>query len=231
MILDYVALDLETTGLSPNFDKIIEIGAVKYVNGIEAARYETFVNPGVSISNMITEITGIDDSMVAKSPSIEETIHELLEFLGDSVLLGHNITFDYSFIAKAALDAGIKYHAKGIDTHKVSNRCLPDIEGRSLINLCEYFQIETVHHRAVADAVSAAIIYGKMCEISDSDKDIRELVFKPKKVEKITDKQVAFLKSLIKRHRIEYDKKIEDLTKSEASREIDSILSTYGTFR
>lgn len=231
MIKNYVALDLETTGLSPNYDKIIEIGAVRYENCEEISRYETFVNPGIKISERITEISGITDEMVKDSPYIEDVIEELLKFVGESILLGHNIIFDYSFIAKAAMDKGIKYTAKGIDTYKVSVRCIPDIDGRSLVNLCTHFGIETVHHRAYADAVSASEVYKRMCIISDSDTDARELYFKPKKEEKITQKQINFLKALLVRYKIDYENKIEQLTKSEASREIDRILSTYGAFR
>lgn len=230
MISRYVALDLETTGLSPNYDKIIEIGAVRYEDGRETGRYECFVNPGINITKQITEVTGITDEMVKDSPYIEDIIGEFLDFVGDDILLGHNITFDYSFIVKAAIDKGIRYSAKGIDTYKVSLRCLPDVEGRSLKSLCEYFGIDTIYHRAGADAVSASDIYIRMCGIADSDKDVRALFFKPKKDIPATTKQIAFLKSLIGRYRINYDKKIEDLTKSEASREIDKILSTYGVF-
>lgn len=231
MIQNYIALDLETTGLSPEADKIIEIGAVKFENGIEISRFETFVNPRVPIPERIYNITGINDDMVKDSPFIEDIIGDLLDYLGDSVLLGHNIIFDYKFIAQAARDNGMAYKAYGIDTFKVSIRSLPDIKGRSLADLCEYFSINTVHHRASADAISSAIAYRKMCEICDSDNDIKELIYKIKKQEKITDKQISFLKSLIARYGINYKKKIEDLTKSEASREIDNILSTYGIKR
>lgn len=228
MIKDFVAIDLETTGLSPNFNKITEIGAVKYVDGKEVSRFETLINPNATISPEITAITGISNEMVANSPTIDDIFDDLMEFLGDNILLGHNISFDYSFIAKAALDRGIKYHAKGIDTFKVSRRCISGEIGRSLEELCAYFDIETIHHRALADAVSAAEIYVRMCEIADSDNDVTELIFKPKKDEKITEKQIAFLESLIKRYRINYEKNVNELTKSEASREIDLILSTYG---
>lgn len=228
MINNYVALDLETTGFSPYNDKITEIGAVLFENGIEKTRFETFVNPGVAITPQITKVTGITDEMVKDAPDISEVIEDLLDFIGNRILLGHNIRFDFSFIAKASADKNIIYKAQGIDTYKVSQRCLPDISGRSLENICDYFGIETIHHRAAADAVSASEIYHRMCSLSDSDKDVFELYFKSKKPEKITDKQINFLRSLINRYSISYDKNIGDLTKSEASREIDRILSTYG---
>ncbi len=231
MINTYVALDLETTGLSPVNDSIIEIGAIKYINGIETDRLDMLVNPGRIISGRITEITGIDNEMVADAPGIGEIIDEVMDFLKDSVLLGHNIIFDYSFLKKAAADAGYDYTTQGIDTHKVSRKVLPQLESRSLESLCEYFSIETTHHRALADAESAALIYNRMCEINDLDNPAMELVFKIPKQEPITWKQVNFLTSLVNRYGVNLDCEIEDLTKSQASREIDNILSTYGMKR
>ncbi len=227
----YVAIDLETTGLSPVNDRIIEIGAIKIVNGIETEHYETMVNPGIPISSRITQITGIDDSMVESAPGINEVIGEIVEFTRDYILLGHNISFDYSFLKAAAIKSGMEYERMGIDTHKLARRALPDIHSRSLEYLCRYFEITTIHHRALADAQSAALIYSKLCEISDSDKDVFPLSYKLPKQEPITWKQKAFLESLIKKYHINYDKKTEDLTKSQASREIDNILSVYGIDR
>lgn len=231
MLKDFVALDLETTGLNPYIDKIIEIGAVKYRNGMEVDRFETFVNPSMPISAKIQAITGIDDSMVSNAPVISDIISRLIDFIGDDTLLGHNIPFDYKFIAKAANDAGLTYKCNAIDTYRVSVRCIKSIESRSLEYLCSYFSIDTIHHRAAADAVSSAMVYFRLCELSDSASDIFPLAFVPKKQEKITIKQISFLNALIKKHHINYGKKIEDLTKSEASREIDYILSTYGIKR
>lgn len=230
MIKDFVALDLETTGFSPYFDYITEIGAAKYVDGIMVDRFETLVKPKVNIPPQITQITGITDDMVKDAPSIEEVISPLLDFIGDNILLGQNIVFDYSFIANICHGMGIKYQTKGIDTCRVSQRVLKDITSRSLESLCQYFSIETVHHRALADAVSAAMVYEKMCEIADGD-DVFLMEFKPKKILPATDKQIKFLQMLIKRYKIAFDKKIEDLTKSQASREIDKILSEYGINR
>lgn len=228
MINSFVAIDLETTGFSPYYNKIIEIGAVKYINGEKIGVFDMLIDPEEEISEIITGVTGITNEMVKGKPVINEVIDSLLDFLGDSILLGHNIIFDYRFIAKAAKDVGINYNARGIDTYKVSRRCIKDIDSRSLEYLCEYFNIEAIHHRALADADSARQVYCKLCEINDSENDDEQLNFVYKKDSPITEKQINFLKSLIKRYNIDIDKNIEDLTKSQASKMIDNILSTYG---
>ena len=96
MIDSYIALDLETTGLSPSEDRILEIGAVKVKNGSICEWYETLVNPGMAISPRIRELTGIDDEMAATGKDTGTAVAELVDFCGELPLLGHNILFDYS---------------------------------------------------------------------------------------------------------------------------------------
>ena len=110
MIKNYVALDLETTGLNPKLDKIIEIGAVKVLDGQKADTFSTFVNPGRTLEKRVTELTGITDDTLKDAPVIEEVLPQLLVFLGELPLLGHNILFDFSFLKKAA--ANQKYPLK-----------------------------------------------------------------------------------------------------------------------
>ena len=90
----FVVLDLETTGGSANTDAITEIGAFKLPGGELLGRFETLVNPGVPIPPMITVLTGITESMVLPAPRIAEVLPPLLEFVGDAVIVGHNIRFD-----------------------------------------------------------------------------------------------------------------------------------------
>lgn len=236
-VLDYVALDLETTGLSPRDDRIIEIGAVKYIGGVRTDSFACFVNPDIHIPERITEITGIDDSMVSHAEYIDTALAGLLDFLGDMPVLGHNVAFDYGFVCQKALDMKIKYHTTGIDTHRISKILLAGLESRSLESLCSYYNIvEEPRHRAFSDAAAAARLYD--CLYSEAQRSEAQdygslfmpmdIVYTAKKDTPITPKQTAFLKSLIKQHGVILDKKIESLTKSQASREIDKILSTYG---
>ena len=105
----YIALDLETTGLSPAEDRILEIGAIRVEGGRILERYETLLNPGIRISPRIQELTGITDEMAAGWKDTRTAVGELAEFCGDLPLLGHNILFDYSFVKKNAVNFGLEF--------------------------------------------------------------------------------------------------------------------------
>ena len=100
----YVAIDLETTGLNPKIDKIIEIGAVRVVDGVAVQEKSTLVNPHLELSERIQELTGIQDSMLQDAPGIQEVIGEYIDFCQELPLLGHKILFDFSFLKRAAVD-------------------------------------------------------------------------------------------------------------------------------
>lgn len=232
---DYVALDLETTGLRAKDDRIIEIGAIKYIEGKKTATFATFINPQMDIPQRITEITGIDNSMVEGAPIIGEVIHKLIEFIGELPLLGHNIMFDYGFIKQKAMLSRIEINMEGIDTLKIAKLVLPGLPSKSLENLCLHYGIvEEPRHRAFSDAAATARLYECLCREKIED-EVNEKIFLPaplvyqvKKDCPLTKKQEEFLGKLIKQHNIKFDKEIGSLTKSQASREIDLILSSYG---
>ena len=100
----YVAIDLETTGLDPKKEKIIEIGAVKVVDGQVAEEFSTLVDPRRLLEERISELTGITDAELSGAPYIDEIIGLAAEFIGDLPLLGHRILFDYSFLKRAAVN-------------------------------------------------------------------------------------------------------------------------------
>ena len=230
MIRDYVALDLETTGLSAKTDKIIEIGAIKVLNGEIVDKYETLINPGAVISQRITEVTGITNEMVKDAPYISEKIGELMEFIGELPLLGHNLLFDYSFVKRAAINNGYKFEKMGVDTLKIARVRLKELESKRLDFLCAYYGIEdNNHHRAYNDAVVAHELYIKLCsEFEEESGEPIPLVYSVKKESPITDRQVQFLSDLVRKHNIEIDYDITKLSKNEASRKIDILISTYG---
>ena len=105
----YVSIDLETTGLNPKRDRIIEIGAIRVEQGQIAEEFSTFVDPGRKLEERITELTGIRDEDLADAPQLDEVFPQLLEFMGELPLLGHRILFDYSFLKKAAVDRKITF--------------------------------------------------------------------------------------------------------------------------
>ena len=105
----YIALDLETTGLSATKDRILEIGAVMVENGEVTGTYETFVDNGVEIPERIRELTGITEDMVAGSPEMKPAVEGFLAFSGEKPLLGHNILFDYGFMKRNVQKIGGSY--------------------------------------------------------------------------------------------------------------------------
>ena len=112
----YVVFDLETTGFSPDKNKIIEIGAVKVVHGEITERFSTFVNPEVPIPYRIEELTSIRDDMVIDAPKIETILPQFMEFCGDAIMVAHNADFDMSFIIKNCERQGIEKEFTIIDT-------------------------------------------------------------------------------------------------------------------
>lgn len=227
---DYLCVDLETTGLNPKTDKIIEIGAVK-VKGMEIAdTFSAFVRPGMALPEHITELTGIRAADLEKAPSVGEVLPQFLEFAEDLPLLGHRILFDYSFLKKAAVNAGISFERSGIDTLKLSRKFLPDLPSRRLGDLCAHYGIELRAHRALEDAMATHWLYRKLCmeffeEVSFAPEP---LIYKVKREGPATKAQKERLARLLAQHKIETACEIELLTKNEASRLIDRILASYG---
>ena len=234
MIDHCVVIDLETTGLDPKKDKIIEIGALKIQDGKIVDIYSTYVNPGLKLSSLTMELTKIKQEDVDKACGITECIEEVIEFIGDEPLLGHHIIFDYSFLKKAAVNQKIAFEKKGIDTLIMARLLLPEVPSKNLGYLCEYFQISHNAHRALEDAKATWELYEKLVEIWSNSK-LKEELFLPKsllyKVKKegpITGRQKERLLGLIEKYQIEVDYKVDMLTKNEASRYTDIILATYG---
>lgn len=230
VIYDFTALDVETTGLDAKRDRIIEVGAVRIRNGEVAERFESMVNPGRRLKDDTVRLTGITDKDLENAPDISEIIEELLLFIGDDVLLGHRILFDYAFVKRAAVNQRLSFEKNGIDTLKLARRLLPSLESKKLTSLCEYYGIVYDAHRAASDALAAAELYFRMTK-QFPEKDIYEpvpLLYKVKRDSPITEKQKKQLYKLAEQHKIEIDYDIDKLTKSEASRMADKIILQYG---
>lgn len=158
----YVVFDLETTGFSPVKDKIIEIGAVKVVNGEITDTFSTFVNPDIPIPFRIQELTGINDAMVVQAPSIEEVLPEFLKFCGDAVMVAHNADFDMSFIEENAAKLALRKKFTIADTVALARILLPSMSRFKLDTVAKALHIPLEnHHRAVDDAACTARIFMK----------------------------------------------------------------------
>lgn len=162
----FVVFDLETTGLNTNTDKIIEIGAVKVVNGKIADRYSTFINPKEHISEKISKLTGIYDDMVENAPTEDEILPQFLDFIGDSIVVAHNAGFDTAFIKKYAKANNIVFDNTIIDTVELGKTLLPKLNNFKLDTICEALGVSLEnHHRAVDDAEATAECFVKFIEM------------------------------------------------------------------
>lgn len=232
MINSFVALDVETSGLSPDNDKIIEIGMAKILDGELIDKYSSLINPKRVILPKIVELTGITQDMLEDKPAIEEVIEDILEFIGDYPILGHNINFDYGFLKKAAVNSGYSFEKQGIDTLKLARRLLPEVEHKNLEYLCNYFGIDAGNsHRAYDDAVSAWRLFMHLYSIKPEDEGFNALITLNHSVKRdvpSTPAQRRYLLALINMHGIDIGEDIDSLTKSRASKLIDGIISQYG---
>ncbi len=229
----YVAIDLETTGLNPKIDKIIEIGAVCVRDGQVAAEKTTLVNPRLELSEHTKSLTGIDDSMVAGAPGIEDVIQEYVEFCRELPLLGHKILFDYSFLKRAAVNQKLLFEKEGIDTLTLCRRFMPGPEKKTLESACGYYQVENLSaHRALSDAYAAHGLYqalGKLYgETDEAAFSPKSLIYKIKREQPASKRQKEVLHELLKYHRIETTVQIDYLSRNEISRLTDKIISQYG---
>lgn len=228
----YVSIDLETTGLNPKLDKIIEIGAVKVIQGKTADSFSALVNPGRQLSEKVMELTGIQNEELANAPGIEQILPAVLEFLEDLPLLGHSILFDFSFLKKAAVNQKLPFEKEAIDTLKIARKYLRQLEHRNLDYLCAYYGIEHHAHRALADAKATSELYRKLGAAFYQQEDglfvPQKLNFKVKRDTPASKSQKERIYRLIEQHKLMVDYDVEKLTKSEASRYTDKILAAYG---
>lgn len=166
----FVVFDLETTGFSPTRCRIIEIGAVKVENGAVTDRFSTFVNPEIPIPPRITEVTSIDDSMVADAPLIETVLPDFMEFCRGCVLVAHNADFDYSFICKKGEEQGLDTTFTVVDTVGIARVLFPNLARYTLDNVAKVLKISLIHHhRAVEDAEATAEIFEKMITLLEKE--------------------------------------------------------------
>ncbi len=233
MVTDYIAVDLEMTGLNAKRDKILEIGAVKVTDGKVTGTFSHLVNPKVPVSETVTELTGISNDMAAEGRPLDDVVGEFLDFAGEHIWVGHNVIFDYSFIKQWAVNHGIPLEKEAVDTLKIARKCLPGAEKKTLDYLCEYYGISREkEHRALDDAAATGKLYEILRrEFGQEQKEVfspKKLEYRGKKQTKATEHQKNYLKELEKYHKITIDIPLDELTRSEASRMTDKIIRQYG---
>ncbi|MDX1387495.1 MAG: exonuclease domain-containing protein, partial [bacterium] len=151
--LDFTIVDLETTGLSPNGDRIIEIGALVVEQGKWVSSFSTLVNPERPLPPFITQLTGIHDKQVKKAPTFEEIAEEVFELFRGRLLVAHNARFDHGFLRNELGRLGLELPAKPLCTVRLSRQLFPKERGHGLDRVIQRLGIPcSQRHRAVDDA-------------------------------------------------------------------------------
>ena len=168
---DIVVFDTETTGLAPSKDRIIELAAIKYHDGEPIEKYHSFVNPERSIPIEASKINHITDDMVASAPLIGQILPSFDKFIGESMLVAHNLEFDLKFIfysGSKVLDVKRKY----IDTLEQAHRLIKkdEVIDYSLSSLCDYYRIPMAQkHSALSDAFATGLLLFNLIEEKQPD--------------------------------------------------------------
>jgi len=156
----FVVVDVETTGMSAIEDRMTEIAMMKVRNGVLIDEFSTLINPLTTISNFITDLTGIDNLMVRDAPTAREIMPNVAEFLESSVFVAHNAAFDWGFVSHAARrERGIELENPQLCTVKLSRKILPMLQSRSLGPVAQFLDVNIPQrHRASGDAYATALI-------------------------------------------------------------------------
>ena len=227
MISDYIAIDLETTGIRLSKDKIIEVGLLKVKDSHIIDTFSCVINPDMQVDDKILELTKISKNELENAKRIHEVINHIVDFCEEYVLLGHNTIFDYSFVKKEANRAGLEFEKRGIDTYKLCKKVLPENVRKNLTDACSYFCIERKNsHRAFSDAYYTHVLFQeiiknfKTLEISSEAMKVKIKKFVP-----IRKRTKEDLQKLLNCHRIGCKVNIDLLSESEAKRMMDKIKS------
>lgn len=162
---DFVAFDLETTGLSSMYERITEIGAVLFHDFQEVDRFQTFVDPERPIPPEVTNLTGITDEMVSGAPKEEQAVREFLRFAGGRPLVAHNASFDIGFIDEACIRHGLDFEPTYIDTMVAAQARLPDMKSHKLDLVAGKLGLPDFnHHRASDDALTCGLIWASFAK-------------------------------------------------------------------
>ena len=172
---EFSVLDVETTGLSARNNRVIEIGIVKVKNLKITDKFTTLINPGCDIPYFITQFTGIANSDVQYSPSFYDTAEEIEEFIGNSIVSGHNLSFDEGFLSCEFARNGLEPLSNlSVCTLKLSRKIFPSLKSKSLGSVAEYLGIKNRDsHRALSDAEATAQILIKLIKKLSKENGIK----------------------------------------------------------
>lgn len=167
--VDYTVIDLETTGLYPAFDSILELSAIRVRNKVPVDTYQTLVNDGNPyIDEFITDLTGITEEMIAYAPDIETIFPQFLDFIGDDIVVGHNVNFDVNFVYDHNMNtAGKPFANDFVDTMRLGRRLNPELSHHRLADMAAKYNVPTDGaHRAGRDCeITHAVLEGLRAKI------------------------------------------------------------------
>ncbi len=162
----FVCIDIETTGLSPLYDDIIEVSGIKIENGKATDTFSETINIGRPLPPFITALTGITDTELKKSNSAQNVLTRFCSFVGGEIVLGHNVNFDINFLYDKCLEkTGILFENDFVDTLKIGKRLLPQLKHHKLDDLADFYNIPPrTLHRALGDCEMTVNCYFKMLD-------------------------------------------------------------------
>ena len=170
---EFSVIDVETTGLSAKSNRVIEIGLVKVRNYKIVERYESLINPGSYLPGFITQLTGITDDDVVNAPFFSDIVEDLKHFIGETIICGHNLSFDSSFIKYEFLRNGEEpLYNEQVCTLKLARRIFPDLKSKSLSSVTKHLKLRNKSvHRALGDAeVTARILIKIIKQLKNESK-------------------------------------------------------------
>lgn len=171
----FVIFDFETTGLDVRTSRIIEIGAIKYFQKKEIGRFSQLINPNIPLSKEITQITGIDDSMLVGMPEAQEVLPAFHDFLRGSIGVAHNAEYDVGMMFHESNRLGISCAYTVICTLKLA-RAFIKLESRNLDALSKYFNLQfESRHRSIGDILVTAQVLWKILELHPELQTIADL--------------------------------------------------------
>lgn len=236
MLTDYVVIDLEMTGLNVKTDRILEVGAARVRGNVVTDTFSEVINPKRKLSEKVVSLTGITNEMAEQGKEMDATLGAFFAFIGEDILVGQNVIFDYSFLKQWAVNHKQPFERNAVDTLKLARKFLPEEQKKDLASLCEYFKIERVHaHRALDDVLETQQIFEQLqnlyAEKMPEAFQPYPLQYKVKKQSLATPQQMKYLKQFVDFHQIPMPELSEEVTRSEVSRLTDQLIARYGKIK
>ena len=162
MLTDYVVIDLEMTGLNAKTDRILEAGAARVRGNVVTATFSEIINPKRELSEKVISLTGITNEMAVQGKAMDATLMAFLDFIGEDILVGQNVIFDYSFLKQWAVNHKRTFERNAVDTLKLARKFLPQEQKKDLASLLHQFNSR------------AKDLFRRLCDIIKCSKDSKE---------------------------------------------------------